>query len=403
MRRSTASRVDLFTESVIREMTRITNLHKGINLAQGFPDFDAPAELIEAAVKALREGWNQYAITWGSPRLRKAIAEKAAWANGLTVDPERHITVTCGATEAMMATLLAVINPGDEVVIFEPFYENYGPDALLSGASLRYVRLRLDDPAMPFDPDELRAAFNPKTRAIIVNTPHNPTGKVFTRAELERIAALCRQWDALAITDEVYEHILYDGATHTSIASLPGMFERTVTIDSMSKTYSVTGWRVGWAIAGDVAIADGIRKAHDFLTVGAAAALQEAGVVALNFPREYYTSLSEMYRVKRDVLLEILNEAGFKCVVPLGAYYIMTDISPLTRDDDVTFTRYLVERCGVGTVPGSSFYHDPALGRGYIRFAFPKRPETLEEVRRRLRALVPAGHPPGARLRAGGA
>ncbi len=403
MKRSTASRVDLFTESVIREMTRITNLHNGINLAQGFPDFDAPAELIDAAAKALRDGWNQYAITWGSPRLRKAIAEKVAWANRLEIDPERHITVTCGATEAMMATLLAVINPGDEVVLFEPFYENYGPDALLSGASLRYVRLRLEDPAMPFDPDELRAVFGPKTRAIIVNTPHNPTGKVFTRAELEQIAALCQQWDALAITDEVYEHILYDGATHISIASLPGMFERTVTINSMSKTYSVTGWRVGWAIAGNVAIADGIRKAHDFLTVGAAAALQEAGVVALNFPGEYYTALSEMYRVKRDTLLEILNNAGFKCVVPRGAYYIMTDITRLTGDDDVTFTRQLVERYGVGTVPGSSFYHVPALGRKYIRFAFPKRPETLEEVRRRLRALAPAGHRPGASVRAGGA
>ncbi len=392
MRRATASRVDLFTESVIREMTRITNLHDGINLAQGFPDFDAPAELVEAAVQALRAGWNQYAITWGSPRLRKAIAGKVAWSNSIEIDPERHVTVTCGATEAMMATLLAVINPGDEVVIFEPFYENYGPDALLSGASLRYVRLHLDDPAMPFDPDELRAAFNPQTRAIIVNTPHNPTGKVFTRAELEQIAVLCRQWNVLAITDEVYEHILYDGAAHVSIASLPGMFERTVTINSMSKTYSVTGWRVGWTIAGDVAIADGIRKAHDFLTVGAAAALQEAGVVALAFPREYYTGLSETYRAKRDTLLEILNEAGFGCVVPRGAYYIMTDISSFGRGDDVTFTRYLVEHCGVGTVPGSSFYHDPALGRTYIRFAFPKKPETLEEVRRRLRTLAPAGH-----------
>ncbi|MGH2406094.1 MAG: pyridoxal phosphate-dependent aminotransferase [bacterium] len=390
MRRTTASRVDLFTESVIREMTRITNLNDGINLAQGFPDFDAPPELIEAAVKALRAGWNQYAITWGSPRLRAAIAEKVAWSNGLEIDPERHITVTCGATEAMMATLLAVIDPGDEVVLFEPFYENYGPDALLSGASLRYVRLRLDDPAMPFDPDELRAAFGPKTRAIIVNTPHNPTGKVFTRAELEQIAALCRQWDVLAITDEVYEHILYDGATHISIATLPEMFERTVTINSMSKTYSVTGWRVGWTIAGDVAIADGIRKAHDFLTVGAAAALQEAGVVALHFPRDYYTGLSETYRGKRDTLLDILNEAGFRCIVPRGAYYIMTDITSFGGGDDVTFTRHLVERYGVGTVPGSSFYHDPALGRKYIRFAFPKRPETLEEVRRRLRALAPA-------------
>jgi aspartate/methionine/tyrosine aminotransferase len=390
VKRSTASRVDLFTESVIREMTRITNLHNGINLAQGFPDFDAPAELVEAAVEALRAGWNQYAITWGSPRLRRAVADKMVWANGVTIDPERHITVTCGATEAMMATLLAVVDPGDEVVIFEPFYENYGPDALLSGARLRYVRLHLDDQAMPFDPGELRAAFGPNTRAIIVNTPHNPTGKVFTRAELEQIAALCREWDVLAITDEVYEHILYDGAEHISIASLPEMFERTVTINSMSKTYSVTGWRVGWAIAGDPAIADGIRKAHDFLTVGAAAALQEAGVVALKFPRAYYASLSAMYLEKRDTLLQILGGAGFRCLVPKGAYYIMADITPFGSSDDVSFTRELVERVGVGTVPGSSFYHEPGAGRRWIRFAFPKRPETLEEVRRRLQALAPA-------------
>ncbi len=390
MKRHTAARVGYFTESVIREMTRITNLHNGINLAQGFPDFDAPAALIEAAVEALRAGWNQYAITWGSPRLRRAIADKVARSNGLEVDPERHITVTCGATEAMMATLLAVINPGDEVVLFEPFYENYGPDALLSGASLRYVRLRLNEPGMPFDPDELRAAFGPKTRAIIVNTPHNPSGKVFTGTELEQIASLCREWDALAITDEVYEHIIYDGATHVSIAAVPEMFERTVTINSMSKTYSVTGWRVGWTITGSTAISDGIRKAHDFLTVGAAAALQEAGVVALTFPREYYAGLAEMYRAKRDVLLDILTEAGFQCLVPRGAYYIMTDITPFGSADDVTFTRDLVERCGIGAVPGSSFYHDPIAGAQQVRFAFPKRPETLDEVRRRLRALAPA-------------
>lgn len=289
-----------------------------------------------------------------------------------------------------MATLLAVLDPGDEVVVFEPFYENYGPDALLSGATLRYVRLHLEAPGVPFDPDELRAAFGPRTRAIIVNTPHNPTGKVFTRAELELIAALCQQQDALAITDEVYEHILYDGAEHTSLAALPGMFPRTVTINSMSKTYSVTGWRVGWAIAGDPAIADGIRKAHDFLTVGAAAALQEAGAVALRFPPEYYTRLAATYQEKRDLLLEILTEAGFRCLAPRGAYYIMTDISGFGAADDVTFARMLVERCGVGAVPGSSFYHDPAPGRRYLRFAYPKRRETLEEVRRRLRALEPA-------------
>jgi len=389
-KRPIASRVDLFTESVIREMTRITNLHQGINLAQGFPDFDPPTELLDAAVAALRGGWNQYAITWGSPRLRAAIAAKVARDNGIVVDPERHITVTCGATEAMMATLLAVINPGDEVVLFEPFYENYGPDALLSGAALRYVRLNLDDAAMPFDEAELRAAFGPRTRAIIVNTPHNPTGKVFSQSELNLIAAMCREHDVLAITDEVYEHILYDGARHVSLGALPGMAERTVTINSMSKTYSVTGWRVGWALSANATISDGIRRAHDFLTVGAAAALQEAGVTALAFPQEYYDGLAAMYRAKRDLLLGILTEAGFTCITPRGAYYIMTDISAFGSPDDVTFARELVERCGVGAVPGSSFYHDPAAGRQRLRFAFPKRPQTLEEVRKRLAALAPA-------------
>jgi aminotransferase len=389
-KRHTAGRVDLFTESVIREMTRITNLHQGINLAQGFPDFDPPTELLDAAVAALRSGWNQYAITWGSPRLREAIADKVARYNGIAVDPERHITVTCGATEAMMATLLAVINPGDEVVLFEPFYENYGPDALLSGATLRYVSLDLDQPRMPFDEGELRAAVTPRTRAIIVNTPHNPTGKVFTEAELGLIAALCREHDLLAITDEVYEHILYDGARHISVAALPGMAERTVTINSMSKTYSVTGWRVGWALTANAAISDGIRRAHDFLTVGAAAALQEAGVTALAFPQAYYDGLAALYRARRDLLLSILTEAGFTCVTPHGAYYIMTDISAFGSPDDVTFARELVERCGVGAVPGSSFYRDPAAGRQRLRFAFPKRPQTLEEVRRRLGALAPA-------------
>jgi aminotransferase len=390
VQRFTAARVDLFTESVIREMTRLCNLHNAVNLAQGFPDFDPPAELVEAAVRALREGWNQYAITWGSPRLRAAIANKVAWSNGLQIDPERHITVTCGATEAMMATLLAVINPGDEVILFEPFYENYGPDALLSGAQLRYVRLDLSDPGMPFDPDALRAAVGPKTRAIIVNTPHNPTGKVFTREELEVIASLCRERGVLAITDEVYEHILYDGAAHLSLASLPGMADRTVTINSMSKTYSVTGWRVGWALCANDAITDGIRRAHDFLTVGAAAALQEAGAVALVFPRAYYEGLSAMYREKRDNMLGVLTQAGFRCTVPRGAYYIMTDIAEFGAGDDITFTRRLIEQIGVGAVPGSSFYRDPRDGRTQIRFAFPKRPETLAEVRRRLAALTPA-------------
>jgi aminotransferase len=385
-----AARVEVFTESVIREMTRLCNLHGAVNLSQGFPDFDPPAELLEAAVSALRSGWNQYAITWGSPRLRAAIAKKLAWANGIHVDPEQHITVTCGATEAMMAAQLAIINPGDEVIIFEPFYENYRPDALLSGATLRYVRLDLTKPEMPFDPDELRSTFGPKTRAIVVNTPHNPTGKVFSRAELEVIAALCRERDVIAITDEVYEHILFDGAQHISLASLPGMADRTITINSMSKTYSVTGWRVGWAVCANAAISDGIRRAHDFLTVGAAAALQEAGVVALGFPQGYYQGLSGMYLEKRNTLLEILTGAGFRCVVPKGAYYIMADITALSGEDDTRFIQHMIEHVGVGAVPGSSFYRAGG-GRTIVRFAFPKKPETLDEVRRRLRTLVPAG------------
>ncbi|HXF83581.1 MAG TPA: aminotransferase class I/II-fold pyridoxal phosphate-dependent enzyme [bacterium] len=369
-------------------MTRLSNLHGGVNLAQGFPDFPAPPALVEAAAQALRAGFNQYAITWGAPALRRAIAEKFAWYNGVEVDPERHITVTCGATEAMIATLLAVVNPGDEVVIFEPFYENYGPDALLSGAVPRYVALHLDDPEFRFDREALLRAFTPRTRAIIVNTPHNPTGKVFSRQELELIADLCRRYDALAITDEVYEHLVYDGRTHLSIAALPEMAERTVTINSLSKTYSVTGWRVGWATIRDEAIATAIRKAHDFLTVGAAAPLQEAGAAALRLPRTYYAELAAMYRRKRDRLLAILGQAGFRCFHPYGAYYIMTDIAPLGYDDDVAFTQMLIQQVGVAAVPGSSFYREPARGRRYVRFAYPKRDETLDEVARRLARLT---------------
>lgn len=386
-KQQTAARVGMFTESVIREMTRLNNLHNGVNLAQGFPDFDAPPELLEAAARAMRDGYNQYAITWGSPRLRKAVAEKFAWYNGVEVDPDAHVTVTCGATEAMMAALLAVVNPGEEVIIFEPFYENYGPDALLSGAVPRYVSLNLDDPECSFDPAQLQAAFTNKTKAIIVNTPHNPTGKVFTREELSLISDLCRRHDVLAVTDEVYEHLLYDGRAHVSIASLEGMAERTVTINSMSKTYSVTGWRVGWAIIKNRDVTTGIRRVHDFLTVGAAAPLQEAGVVALGFPREYYSRAADMYRRKRDLLLGILNDVGFRCVIPRGAYYIMTEFGALSAVDDITFAHSLVKDVGVATVPGSSFYHDPAMGRRFIRFAYPKKEETLAEVARRLTSL----------------
>ncbi len=389
MKRTVAARVGEFAESVIREMTRLADRYDAINLAQGFPDSDPPAELVEAAVVALRGGWNQYPVTWGSPRLRQAIAEKVLWANGLEVDPERHITVTCGATEAMMATMMAVVEPGDAVVVFEPFYENYRPDALLSGATMRHVRLDLDDSALGFDEAELDRALGPGARAIVVNTPHNPTGKVFTRRELETIAAACIERDLLAITDEVYEHILYDGARHVSLASLPGMAERTVTLNSASKSYGVTGWRIGWAVTANDAISDGIRRVHDYLTVGAPAPLQEAAVTALRFPRDYYDSLSATYQARRDLMLRILGEAGFRCVVPSGAYYVMGEIAARNARDDVEFARRLVEEAGVAAVPGSSFYADPESGRRYVRFAFPKQPSTLERVGTRL------ANPPG--------
>jgi aspartate/methionine/tyrosine aminotransferase len=383
----TAARVGVFTESVIREMTRLAMEHGAINLAQGFPDFPAPGDLLAAASQALVDGHNQYAVTWGAPRLRQAIAEKVRWFNGVEADPDRHITVTCGATEAMMATMLATINPGDEVVVFEPFYENYGPDAKLSGAVPKFVPIRLA-PEFPIDLDQVKAAITPYTKAIILNTPHNPTGKVFTREELEGIAALCQRHDLLAFTDEVYEHIVYDGRRHISLAALPGMAERTVIVNSISKSYSVTGWRVGWTIA-PPHLADGIRKVHDFLTVGAAAPLQEAAVTALRFPRQYYADLAAMYQRKRDTLLEILQEAGFDCLVPGGAYYIMCDISAFGFGGDEAFTKYLIEQVGVAPVPGYSFFHEPASGRRFVRFAFPKRDETFAEVRRRLAAVRP--------------
>jgi aminotransferase len=373
-----------FTESVIREMTRLANLHGAVNLSQGFPDFPAPEEVKEAARQAISGDVNQYAITWGARSLRHAIAAKFTRLYGVAVDPEREVTVTCGSTEAMIATLLAVLDPGDEVVVLEPFYENYGPDAVLSGATPRFVKMRPPDWA--FDRDELRRAFSAKTRAIIVNTPNNPTGKVFSRDELEFIAGLCREHDALAITDEIYEHILYDGETHIPMATLPGMAERTVTINGMSKTYSVTGWRVGWAIAPPVLTA-AIRKVHDFLTVGAASPLQEAGALALALPDEYYRALAAAYTRRRDRLLPILQKAGFRTHVPRGAYYVMTEIDGLGWDDDVAFARHLVEDVGVAVVPGSSFYRDPADGRRQVRFAFCKRDATLDEAERRLAKL----------------
>ncbi len=383
-RRMVSAKAEQFTESVIREMTRLAMQHGAVNLAQGFPDFPAPAEIKEAAREAVAADINQYAITWGAKPLRDAIAEKFARTQGLRIDPEREITVCCGSTEAMMAAMLAVINPGDEVVVFEPFYENYGPDAILSGATPRFVKLR--PPAWEFDSGALAAAFNSHTKAIILNTPNNPTGKVFRREEMELIRGLCVRWNALCITDEIYEHILYDGAKHISMATLPGMRERTITINGMSKTYAVTGWRVGWAIASPE-ITSAVRKVHDFLTVGAAAPLQQAGAIALRLPESYYSALAENYRARRDRTLAILESAGFRCSKPAGAYYIMTDISGFGFPDDVAFTRHLIEKIGVAGVPGSSFYNHPADGAQQLRFCFCKKDSTLAQAEERLAKL----------------
>jgi aminotransferase len=373
-----------FTESVIREMTRLALRHGAINLAQGFPDFPAPEALKQAAADAIAADMNQYAITWGAKPLRDAIAAKYQRCYGLKFDPEREITVCCGATEGMIATLLAVLDPGDEVVLFEPFYENYNPDTQLCGARVRYVTLHA--PEWNFDPEELRRAFTPHTKAIILNTPNNPTGKVFTRAELEFIGALCQEFDALAITDEIYEHILYDGAVHVPILSLPGMRERSVLVNSMSKTYSVTGWRVGWVLA-PPDLTDSIRKVHDFLTVGAASPLQQAGVMALGWGGDYYASLAEHYTSRRDHILQTLESAGLRCFIPHGAYYVMTDISGLSFGNDIAFVRYLIEKLGVAAVPGSSFYARAGGGSQQVRFCFCKKYETLEAARHQLLKL----------------
>jgi aspartate/methionine/tyrosine aminotransferase len=379
-----SSKAALFTESVIREMTRLALQYQAVNLSQGFPDFPAPAEIKRSAQEAIAADINQYAITWGATSLRNAIAKKFSRGNGMAIDPEREITVCCGSTEAMMSAMMAIINPGDEVVVFEPFYENYGPDAILSGATPRYVKLH--PPDWKFDPQELAAAFGLNTKAIILNTPNNPTGKVFERAELEAIRDLCVQYDAFAITDEIYEHMLYDGAQHISMATLDRMRERTITINALSKTYSVTGWRVGWAIA-SAEVTSAIRKVHDFLTVGAAAPLQEAGAVALHFPDRYYETLAHEYAQRRERLLGILGGAGFRCFKPRGAYYIMTDISDFGFSDDVAFAKYLVSEIGVAAVPGSSFYRNPADGRTHLRFTFCKTEKTFQAAAERLAKL----------------
>ncbi|HKY97298.1 MAG TPA: aminotransferase class I/II-fold pyridoxal phosphate-dependent enzyme [Gemmatimonadaceae bacterium] len=379
----TADRAAGFTESVIREMTRVANQHGAINLAQGFPDFPMPEPMKDAACAAIHGDINQYAITWGTPALRLAIAEKYRRWYDMDVDPDREITVTCGATEAMAAVFLALINPGDEVIVFEPFYENYGPDAILAGAKPVFVPL--EGLEWKLDPEKLRAAFNENTRAIVVNTPHNPTGRVFTRDEISLIAELCQEYDAIAITDEIYEHIRYAGGHHV-LATWPGMKHRTVTISGLSKTFSCTGWRLGYAIA-PLEMSSPIRKVHDFLTVGAPAPLQAAGAIGMAFGPEYYNDMARDYRERRDMMVNALNEAGFKFCAPEGAYYILADFTEMSDLRGVDFAMWLAKEIGIATVPGTSFYHEPRLGETVTRFAFCKKKETLERAAERLAGI----------------
>lgn len=385
-KQKTSFKASQFKESVIREMTRVALQYNAVNLAQGFPDFPCPPEVKKAACQAIEEDINQYAITWGDRPFRQAIAEKVRWYLGLDIDPETQITVTCGSTEAMAATMLATVDPGEEVIVFEPYYENYGPDAVIAGASPRYVKLH--PPDWTFDEAQLREAFNEKTKAIIINTPHNPTGKVFTRDELTLIAELCQKWDVLAFTDEIYEHILYDGAGHVAMATLPGMAERTVTINGLSKTYSVTGWRVGYILA-NPQLTGAIRKVHDFLTVGSPAPLQRAGVAAMKLPITYYEELAKLYHEKRDTIIRTLDEAGIQYFVPKGAYYVLADIAGFGYKSDIEFAHYLIKEIGVAVVPGSSFFSQPEDGRRFIRFCFSKKTETLQAARERLLKLKP--------------
>jgi aspartate/methionine/tyrosine aminotransferase len=392
-----------FTESVIREMTREAMKYGAVNLSQGFPDFAAPEDIKRKAQEAINEDFNQYAITWGTKDFRNAIAEKTKWFLGLDIDTETEITVTCGSTEGMIAAMMATVDEGEEVVVFEPFYENYAPDAILSDARPRHVPLYQTANGWHFEKDELRNAFNEKTKAIIVCNPNNPTGKVFTLAEMQFIADLCKEFDSLCFTDEIYEHIIYEAARseppavasgfsedqrpkHISMAQLDGMRERTVVVNSMSKTYSVTGWRVGWCIA-PPDISGAIRKVHDFLTVGAAHPLQQAGAYALSLPREYYDELQKEYQARRDFIIPVLQEIGLKCEMPDGAYYVMTDISDFGFADDIEFTKHLIREIGVAVVPGSSFYHDKSLGSQKVRFCFCKKDETLEQAAERLQKL----------------
>ena len=379
-----ARRVSAFADSVFGEMTRLANLHGAVNLSQGFPDFEAPAAIKDAACAAISRGQNQYAPPYGTPALCDAIARDFTRRHSVPIVAEEQVTVCCGSTEAMMAVMLSCIDPGDEVIVFEPFYENYGPDAILSGAIPKFVRLR--EPDWSFDPAELAAAFTNRTRAIVINSPNNPTGKVFSRDELQVIADLCQRWDAIAISDEIYEHIMFDGRKHVTIASLPGMADRTVVTSGLSKTFSVTGWRVGWAIAA-AALTGGIRKIHDFLTVAAPTPFQDAGAVALTMGDEVYAELAAAYQGKRDLLLDILERQGLTCYKPGGAYYLMADVRPFGFASDAEFAHFLIKDIGVATIPGSSFYIDPKTAPQMVRFCFSKQDETLHEAGRRLAKL----------------
>ena len=386
MSKGPSRRAGGFTESVIRQMTRLCQQYGAINLAQGFPDFDPPESMRRDAANAVRQGWNQYSTTHGTIELRRAIAQKMRAYNHIPCSPDDNITVTCGTTEGMIASLMALLDHGEEMVILEPFYENYGPDTILSGAKCRYVRL--DEPSFTIDEETLKEAFSKKTKGIIVNTPHNPTGRVFTRNELELVRDLCRDYDAFAITDEIYEHIIYDGRRHVSIASLDGMENRTITISGFSKTYSATGWRVGYIIA-PKKITGAIRKVHDFLTVCAPTPLQVACTRALKLPPSYYENLRHLYYKSRNLLYEALEEASFKCTLPEGAYYIWTDIGETGFRDDRDLAKHLITRVGVGAVPGSSVYHQSSKGRLKLRFSFSKKPETIRRAASRLAKFQP--------------
>jgi aspartate/methionine/tyrosine aminotransferase len=379
-----AKRVSSFADSVFGEMTRLANLHNAVNLSQGFPDFEAPQAVKDAACTAIQAEQNQYAPPYGTAALREAIAADFTRRFGVPVIADEQVTVCCGSTEAMMAVMFSCIDPGDEVIVFEPFYENYGPDAILAGATPRYVRLH--GPDWSFDPGELKKAFSNRTRAIVINTPNNPTGKVFTRDELQVIAELCQRWDVLAIADEIYDRIVFRGQSHVPVASLPGMADRTITTNGLSKTYSVTGWRIGWAIS-PPSLTGGIRKIHDFLTVAAPTPFHDAGVAAFSLPDGFYLQLAIEYQAKRDLMLDILQRHGFTASPPGGAYYVMADVSGFGFSSDSEFAQHLVKEIGVATVPGSSFYIDPASAPQMLRFCFSKRDETLHEADRRLARL----------------